>query len=243
MYDSMTVELKIVKPQHNAFVKCGDLVTLQGAISGETSKILYYRWYSGFIKNTKKDHYSVNDKDILQLKESSAIQATVVVIGSHPVYLMASDSPSETADALKNMKFCSITGGSDGQAPCVIHVLNANILAPNNNETVFHNKLILKAEAPTLWTDEKYQKYNRLSYRWELHPVGEPLERPDFDSGILGIKSENFSFESLPNTLPCTFFTVSLPDTARGKYEIVLSVGDKDGKETPVQSKITVTAL
>jgi hypothetical protein len=236
-HEAMTVELKIVKPQHNAFVKCGDSLILQGALSGEPGKPLYYRWYSGFnMECSKEKLYSLNKDALLKLGADYTVK-NISGMGSYSIALVASDVAEEK---LEDYKYVLTAGGSDGQAPCVIHVLKASILAPKNNESIPHDKLLLKAEAPVLWTDEKYQKYNRLCFKWKICPDGEPLGRPEIYINPLSW----LSFEpALKDTPSCIVYAPgnAIPAAAVGKYRIMLSVEDKEGTGDMVTGEITVT--
>lgn len=240
----MDIQLTIEKPENNAVLELRQQVTLRGKLTSTTAPVtLYYRWYSSFNIKSKPDKYSIDPEPLLS-PETEFISDKLSAMGSHPVILVASDRQTETLDDLKKIGYVLIAGGSTGNLPCVIHVFNANILAPADGEAVPRVNLILQAEAPALWSVPNYQKYNRLSYRWELHPVGLPSERPTFDSRKLNINDPYFGFESPKLELPRITYAVGsvLPETAIGKYEIVLSVLDKDDKEIgKEQSTITVT--
>lgn len=234
------ITLKIIKPKHDqvfvfskpdqAFIGVAgkppkpQALAFQGSVTlpAELKKVtLYYRWYSSLNTEAGKDEqFSLNP-----LALSSAKQVYVpakMAMGTHVITFAASDRAEEKREDVQAMRYGGVTGGADSPDCCVIHLFKASILEPAEGVSVPKNSLLLKAEAPSAWSDKNYHRHNRLVYRWLLAPVGDHV-RP-----TISIEQSSFEFdaESVPVAL---IHRPTLPDTAVGAYQVGLNVEYKSG--------------
>lgn len=238
----MNTTLAITDPKNNRVVQWEQKLELKGKLTGTVPITLYYRWYSSFNTNCEHQKYSINS-EALPSPEIEVISGKITAMGSHPVIFVASDRPKETDADLQEIGYALIAGGSQGTPPCVIHVLKAKINRPKTGDTVSRASLILQAEAPTLWQNEQYQKYNRLSYLWELNLAGNSSE--PISSGKLGKDDLRFglSEDNLPAVTVSDHLTKELiKKLVAGVYEITLFVVANEKDEIGrVSDKVTVT--
>ena len=118
---------------------------------------------------------------------------------------------------LKKIKHGGVTGGAQGEHPCIIHILKAKIISPKEGSILPRSGFTLRAEAPVAWLNEHYRC---LCYRWRLVPVGEPIDRPSFDSNKMAFA---FFEEGQPRTVSYRFDPKLLKD-AIGGYQLILIV-------------------
>ncbi len=186
------VSLKINEPVHDtALIGTGDL-TLRGSITAKPPELnqvpLYYRWYSSLFV-AKKGRYSINET---ALTHPGNGLVTNLEIGTQVITLAASDRAGETDADLEAIQHGGMTGGSDGDGECVVHVFIAHLLSPANGAEINQSEAILEARAPSLWgvtTDipevyainPDYHPLNRIRYRWEFIPLGSPPGRSRMD--------------------------------------------------------------
>lgn len=229
------IELSIVEPRNNAAIAGATAVNFRGSVSSlppEAKDVaLYYRWYSSLNTEVKKEKYSMNANALTSA--DSVYTHPAMDIGSHVIAFAVSDRPGEKNEDFDLIRHGGVTGGRNGNNPCVIHVFKANIISPQDvdGDSVSRANLVLKAEAPSAWLDDHYHEVNRLSYRWVLEPVGDPAGRQKFDSKKLG--RDKLAFKAEPAKLPTVTytFTPALPATATGQYRIILFVVDKNVPE------------
>lgn len=242
------IELVIDKPENGQAFTGIPNVTFQGKLKGELPKelngvSLYYRWYSS-LNASDKDRYSMNQHALTAA--DLPYEHRALGMGSHVITFAVCDQPGEKEEDFKAIRHGGVTGGKQGDSGYVIHVFKANILDLINDAVVLRTDLKLKAEAPWRWGDYQppdykgpdyndYHDYNRLKYRWELTPVGDPPNRPTlefkptreemvFDSGEFEQKTGGFT------KLPSVSYTPppsAWPAGATGKYEVALYVEDK----------------
>jgi hypothetical protein len=243
------VGIQIVEPEHEAAFIAGGSVTLRGSITDKPAELknvsLYYRWYSSLYA-AEKDHYAIDDN--VQSHPGTPFSPTLG-LGSHVITLAASDRPLETDADLEAIQHGGMTGGSEGDAPCVIHVFIANLIAPLNAAVISRAFSILEAEAPGLWgkpvtpsgyePNDDYHALNRLQYRWEFVPTGPPGGRatidfiPDFEQYI-------FDPDTDPTT-PRIRYAGALPAALTAAYTLNLHVEDIDGALGGDQTGVSVT--
>jgi hypothetical protein len=189
------VQLTIVQPpaQETVFrgAAAGD-VTLAGGISGSLPDelhgvALFYRWYSSLFPG-QKDRYSLNAAGLTDPAEPFV---TALKVGTHVITFAASDQNAETEQAQNETRHGGVTGGTDGSARRIIHVLIANLVKPapaGPIPTLSKADSTLEAEAPLHWgrkaagTDvyepnSDYHTVNRIQYRWRFTPLGAPSGR------------------------------------------------------------------
>jgi hypothetical protein len=232
------VGIQIVEPEHDAaFIGSGS-VTLRGSITDKPAELknvaLYYRWYSSLYV-AEKDHYAIDDN--VQSHPGTSFSPTLG-LGSQAITLAATDRPFETDADLEAVQHGGMTGGSEGDAPCVIHVFIANLIELLDGDTLNRASSTLQAEAPGLWGKEAdtpsgfelnddYHALNRLQYRWEFVPTGPPAGRATIDF-IPDI--EQYMFDPITDqTTPRIRYEGALPAALTAAYTLNLHVEDIDG--------------
>lgn len=248
------VGLHIVEPA-DGFVRIGaGAVQFRGEItdlpSALTSTTLYYRWYSSLFA-AEQDRYSMN---AAALTSATATYDTALAVGTHVISWAASDQPGETSADFENTQHGGVTGGAEGETRCVIHIFEAAILAPSNGANVPRAAALLEAAAPAKWgapidgTDpteyepnDGYHDVNRLQYRWQFEPIGNPPGRNSAE--LIGtLTNLTFDIPQAPPRPPLVRFAGALPGALdAGQYRITLHVEDADGELGADQQSITVT--
>jgi hypothetical protein len=185
------IRLVIHAPTHQqSFVGAGAAtsvtVTLRGEITATAfpnPTALFRTWYSSL-------QGSVGTTDIVPVD---------LVVGSHIITYTAKDKsdmgvpPAQLADLYKSVQHIGAAGGPPdpppaNSDPCVIHVLIANMLAPDIGVTTLSkSNPVLEAQAPLQWArypqylepDPNYHAVNKVRYRWffqRVSPVGPVIE-------------------------------------------------------------------
>jgi hypothetical protein len=185
------IGLVIQEPTHQqTFVGVGTEtsvdVTLRGTITATTFPIpaaLFRAWYSSL-------QGDVGHTDTVTVGLS---------VGSHILTFTAKDKsdmgvpPDQLANLYKSVQHIGAAGGPPNPspangAPCVIHVLIANMLAPGVGVTTLsRSNPVLEAQAPLQWAtydqyvepEPNYHAVNKVRYRWFLQrvsPVGPVME-------------------------------------------------------------------
>ncbi len=179
------VALTIVQPQNGATFSQGETqVRMVGRVEELPAELvgvgLFYRWYSSLFPS-QKDRYSIN---VNALSDPAAPFDAPLGVGSHVISLAASDQAAETESAQNATRHGGVTGGSEGEKQCVIHLFRATLVAPQSNATLNRTSttLELDAEAPLQWWRTKpgttdvyelnpdYHEINRIRYRWRFAP-------------------------------------------------------------------------
>lgn len=234
----VAVDLRIVEPENDAAFTDSQAVTFRGAHPNPPPELadvpLFFRWYSSLNPDAKEGQYSMN-VDALSDPSTPFPETPVPLgMGSHVITFAASDRAGEADADFEAARHAGVTGGLDGDAPCVIHVFKASIVAPAGGN-VDREELTVEAEAPPIWAtpvnnngdpsfelNEEYQKYNRLRFRWRFEPVGAPAGRPTRE--FIPAPAD-FGFEVELGPVRITY-QPALPATATGRYRIVLFVED-----------------
>ena len=244
------VELTIAEPQNGAVFFEGEtqvrMVGQVGELPAELVGVgLFYRWYSSLFPS-QKDRYSIN---VNALSDPAAPFDAPLGVGSHVISLAASDQDQETESAQNATRHGGVTGGSQGEKQCVIHLFRATLVTPQPNAALNRTSttLELDAEAPLQWWRTKpgttdvyelnpdYHEINRISYRWlfepnpadgraaaDLIPSVETLTRPS------GTASRVRYAGPLPSGL------------GTGNYTLTLRVEDKDDPDVGHQTSRAV---
>jgi hypothetical protein len=244
------VELEIVAPVcDTAFI--GAVSTqLRGAVKPLPAQLqattLYYRWYSNlFVGAPDQDRFSINPA---ALTDPQTPYGVTLGIGSHVIALAATDRPGEGAADMEAVQHGGVTGGSEGDGRCVVHVFVANMLWPEGQVSPYpisRSNCRLEAEAPLQWgkpdletgvivPNDAYhdENVNRLQYRWRFDPTGPPAGRSSFE---LVPDLEQLSFVVTDNNDdPVDPVRVRyqdpLPVTLSGSYTLTLFVEDHQGQ-------------
>ena len=244
------VGLEIVEPEHDTpFVGNGSATFIGGitALPEELDTVpLYYRWYSSLFP-ADKDRYSINGA---ALTDPADPFPTTLGLGTHVITLAAVDRAGETDADLEAIQHGGVTGGSDGDTQCLVHVFIANLIAPLNEADLSRALSVLEAAAPSSWgqaTDtaglyelnDLYHEVNRLRYRWEFVPVGPPAGRATIDF-IPDIDEYTFDPDTDPIT-PRIRYAGALPAALDAAYTLNLHVEDIEGALGGDQASISVT--
>jgi hypothetical protein len=222
----LKLTLEITQPQHNAVMIGSAPVTFAGRINGTTLGPIYYKWYL---------------PDGVDTYTSAQISVTLGV-GTHVVTFTAKDVPTDSFEDLKKAKLVLMTGGGpDLDAPCIIHVLNAQLIwstaAPYKMSKA---NARLQAQAAGKWgkknnggydVDAAYQAINRLRYRWRLTPQGDPPNRKVMDFQELALQfavvdDANDKKDGQPVKKAVVYYQGALP-VDMGNYMLTLRVEDK----------------
>jgi hypothetical protein len=165
---------------------------------------------------------------------------TDLAVGSHIITLAASDQDGETKEAQNNTRQGGVTGGGQGEARRIIHVLVANFVKPSPSgpiPTLSKANATLEAEAPLQWGRKKsepdiyepnpdYHKVNRIRYGWRFSPLGPPGGRPSADL-IPTLAQLTFDPEPPAGSRPVVRYHGPLPNNlATGNYTLALRVED-----------------
>jgi hypothetical protein len=214
------IALRIVQPVHDAVFVAGNPIACRGeaVVPAElTDRALYYRWYSSLNPEAKENRSSLNDAALTNV--SAVYSPPVLPLGSQAIVLAVSDRPGQTKADLLATRAGGATGGRQGPSRCVIHVVQASVLAPASEATISASSLKLKAKAPWAWGENTYHEVNRLTYRWSLTPVA-PANGPTFTSPNLG--RSQLTFDKSDSSVS---YEPRLANTGyRGRYEIALTV-------------------
>ncbi|MBV7337518.1 hypothetical protein KFU94_56680 [Chloroflexi bacterium TSY] len=255
------IELQLVEPDHNTAFVGEPTVTFRGAanLANEPRTIpLYYRWYSSLASGTEDDikagRFAMNAIDGVNLTNPATEYSRPLGMGTHVICFAATDRPSESATDLEAVEHGGFTGGSEGEAQCLIHVFKANLVSPQNAGTLNRLNCVLEAEAPVLWGKEigdtktyepnqDYHQINRLQYRWQFTPVGAPFDRDTVNfepplTQLAFVPDPDPDSETEP---PIIRYQGALPQELAGNYQLTLHVEDKKGQFTGDQVTIDIT--
>lgn len=229
------VALKITEPAHDSgFFGSGE-VLFRGAVAAMPPELkgvaMYYRWYSSLFP-AEKGRYSMNPA---ALADPAGPYEGDLGPGSQAITLAVFDRPGESDADLEAVAHGGMTGGSDGDGQCVIHVFIAAILVPADGAVVSRAGAVLEARAPVLWgkwnkdagrfePNADYHALNRLRYRWEFRPLGPPPGRrivnfTPADEAYSFIPEEDPGLTRIQHAGP-------LPPGLNGQYTLVLHVED-----------------
>jgi len=238
------VEMKITEPNHDAGFLGSGTVTFKGEVTASPPELtdvpLYYRWYSSLFP-AEKGRYSMNPA--AKTDPGDPYEGDLG-IGTQVITLAAFDRAGESDADLEAVAHGGMTGGSDGDGKCVIHVFIADILFPAEGAVLSRTHAVLEARAPVLWgkpdeatglftVNDDYQALNRLAYRWEFRPRsgGSPV---NFQPAV-----EDYAF--IPDADPAGTrirYEGPLPGGLNGNYTLVLHV--EDGQESLGEDTATV---
>lgn len=186
------IRLNIDLPEHNQSYSGSSDVILRGGLVSLPEELrnvpLYYRWYSSLYSASADEivnnsRFSINE-DALQDPQSD--YPVTVGIGTQAITLAVSDIQSEVLGEQQYANHVGVTGGIEGDAPCIIHVFKAEL----KETTVITSQLIeIRVVGPALWSvwdsDEnqfvfntEYEKVNRIQYRFVLSPADANNELP-----------------------------------------------------------------
>ena len=244
------VELEIVAPKNNTPFTGDGSAVFTGAIKALPEELnnvqLYYRWYSSLFP-ADKDRYSMNAAALTDPGESFF---TTLGVGTHAITFAVVDQAGETDSDLEAVQHGGVTGGSDGDAQCLVHVFIADLIEPANGAELSRALSILEAAAPISWGKESdttsiyelndlYHEANRLRYRWEFVPVGLPTGRTTVD---FIPDPDQYTFDPKTDPLkPRIRYTGPLPTALDADYTLNLHVEDMDGELGGDRASIDVT--
>ena len=230
------IALTITQPQdgaafigRNPVVMRGNLVDLPDAIAQIP---LYYRWYSSLYP-AQKDQYSLN---LTALNDPTTPYNATLAVGTHVITLAGSDRPTETSTDFEAITHGGVTGGSEGDTRCIIHVLQANIKSPIQNRPLPRSNSTLEAEAPLHWAKDDYQTLNQIDYRWIFQPLGQPVGRRSAT-----LTSSNFTFDANVSPPVLRYQGALPPQLGTGRYRLTLRVELKTNPQTYDEQIITIT--
>jgi hypothetical protein len=226
------VQLAIVAPQTGQHFEGAHAssVRLRGELRSSGHGTLYYRWYSSLA-------------DALNGASDNPFDFTKsLAVGSHVLTFTTKDVPGDTLADIEAVEHAGMAGGppKDGvEAPCVVHVFVANIVAPEEGETLSKANDTLTAVAPSQWgtlntttgayeLNPDYHEVNKIHYRWIFQPSGPPENRGD---GELEPGEDDLVFGPGPeeDDPMVVSYQGSLPSSLdTGAYTLTLRVEDKD---------------
>jgi len=248
------IALQIDQPANGAtFVPAVAETTVQVAMSGTVLSTdhepapLFFVWYS-----------SVDG----ELERATAITPSLSV-GTHVITFTAKDQnddgvAEEDLRALyESVVHIGAAGGAppESEAPRVIHVFKAHMVAPTGGASLSISNPDLEAQAPVNWAElvaegppreyggksERYHAVNALRYRWLLLRVGDPVA----DTVEVDLRDGDALelFEADANRPTRLRFTGTLPGSliVGDSYEVTLRVEHEDDPSIGDQVTLTVT--
>lgn len=223
----MEVALEILEPANDANVAGTNAVRLRGRQVSTGHPPLFFKWYSSQVAPPSGS----NDASIRVPAGGTNFDMTVSLpAGTQVITFTTKDQPGESVAEMQSVVNAGMAGGPPAAtAPCVIHVVRANLLAPAAGATVSKAAATLELEAPPQWADASFQEINRVSFRFRLTPVGAPACRPSADL------TPALVFDNDPdNPPPRLRFAGALPaGLGTGNYQLTL-LAEKPGENPAV---------
>lgn len=238
------VSLAIVEPQNGQRFLGAEAsnVSLRGRVDSSGHGALYYKWYS-------------NLADVLNGSSDNPLDfAKPLAVGSHVLTFTAKDVPGDGLSDLQAVRHAGMSGGPpepDVEAPCVVHVFAAGIIAPAEGAALSRSNSTLAAVAPSQWgtknaatglyeRNPEYHKVNEIRYRWRFQPSGPPDDRA---GGELALGEEQLAFgpgagASDPMVLSYQGPLPTALDT--GNYTLTLRVEDMGDPTTGNETSLVV---
>jgi hypothetical protein len=160
-------------------------------------------------------------------------------VGTQVLTFFAKDQLGESVQEMKNVVHAGMAGGPApaSKAPCVIHVLRANLLSPANAAVVSIAAATLEAEAPAQWANAAFQAINNVAFRFHFDPAGPPAGRAaaDFTPTLV------FDNSAPP---PRLRYIGPLPaGLSTGSYQLTLTVFKSAGSPTSHSATRAITLI
>lgn len=228
------VTMSIVEPSNGQNFVGTSAVRLRGAVGSSGHGTLFFKWYS----------------NLAETPAAAALNFDAALpIGSQVLILSAKDVAGETVAELQSVQHAGMAGGPPSvAAPCLIHVLVANLLEPFTPGSVLSKaNSLLTAQAPPQWGDAEYQSsVNRLRYRWRFTPAGSPPGRrsADFTPDVI-FDPPGRAPNDAPGAVPRVRFQGALPaEVDSGSYLLTLRLERTDAPEVghEVTRNVVLTA-
>lgn len=179
------VKLKILEPQHGTVFTQKRAVTLRGEVEPGEHTTLFYKWYSNVGSDPPPPEPTDKDTDTSLNRGNTAALTFVATLplGTHVITLAARDVAGESKAELEQVRHAGMAGGpATGPAPCVVHVLYAEMTEPAANAALSKSAAGPKfaARVPPVWENKEYQtNVNQLRYVFRFVPDGLPAGRPE----------------------------------------------------------------
>jgi len=235
------VKLKILEPPHGDTITEKRKVKLRGEVQPGEWTTLFYKWYSNVGSDPPPPEPTKENTDTSLNRGATAALTfePTLPLGTHVITLAARDVAGETQADLGAVKHAGMAGGpATGPAPCVIHVLYAEITEPAAGAALSRagGGAKFAVRVPPVWENKEYQaKVNQLRYALRLVPEGLPAGRPEvtlepaFDphptaNHLLKLRPP-FEFVKETSTMR---YVGALPAGLAGNYSIRLRVERKD---------------
>lgn len=250
------VKLKILEPPHGATIKEKRKVTLRGEAQPGEWTALFYKWYSNVGSDPPPPAPTQQNPDTSLNRGATAALTfePTLPLGTHVITLAARDVAGETPADLGAVKHAGMTGGpATGPAPCVIHVLYAEITEPAPGAAISKSGAGPKfaVRVPPVWENKEYQaNVNQLRYVMRLAPEGLPAGRgevtlepafgphPDQTMSYLLKLKPPFEFVKDSSTMR---YTGALPAAlGTGNYTLRLRVERKDDPSVAHEATLRV---
>ena len=208
---------------------------------------LHYRWYSSLFPSAQ-DRYSIN---VGAFSDPATPFDAPLGLGSHVITLAASDRAGETETDQNATNHGGVTGGEQGDAPCVIHLLRAGMVAPAAaGAPLSKANSTLEADAPLQWgrkvgtanlfePNPDYHRVNRLFYRWLFAPT------PANGRASAVLEPAVSALTFVPGPPPLLRYQGPLPAAlGLGSYSLTLRVQDTQNGAVgnQVSRSVTITA-
>jgi hypothetical protein len=257
MTDLHEIDMRIDQPDNqHVFIGTGTqphvLVDFAGRALSSTHEPapLFFTWYSSLES---------------ELGNATSLSNIPLHVGSHVITLMAKDKsdagvPDNQLEALyKSVAHIGAAGGPPPPAPpgnpCVIHVLIANMLAPDSaTTTLSRSNPLLEAQAPVQWANyvsgpspgyeglnPEYHAVNKIRYRWFLQRT-HPTPGPEFELDLQAYVATEIIPAASASEASRLRYIGDLSSVAVGeKYSVRLRVEDKENSSVGHQAVRTVT--
>src|SRR5262245_48897466 len=174
------VSLEILEPLHDANVVGTASVRLRGRLVSSGHPTLFFKWYSSQVSPPE----GCQDSSIRVPATGTVFDMPVTLpVGTQILTFTAKDQAGESVPEMRSVRDAGMAGGPPpaAQAPCVIHVVLANLLAPAPGALVSKAAATLEVQAPPQWEDLSYQAINQIRVRFRFDPLGAPAGRPSAD--------------------------------------------------------------
>jgi hypothetical protein len=248
------VTLQVLQPANGAIFEGSGAARLQGAVTSSGHPPLFPKWYSSLVAPPSDTSH---EAAIPVPGGGNALDFTPaggLPLGSQTITLSTKDRSGESEAELHAVQHAGMAGGpvaAGNPAPCVVHVLVADLRAPASGATVSKAAGLLAAGAPSQWgvkapapspgspppdppfvANPAYHEINRLRYRWRFAPAGLPAGRAaaDLVPSITDLRFVPAGSEGAATPpVPLVRFSGALPSSlGTGSYTLTLRVEHMD---------------
>jgi hypothetical protein len=232
------ITVQILEPANGARIAGTAPVRLRGQVVGTGTGGLFFKWYSTLNRVTGSAPPELNATDHSAAKLD---WTTTLEVGTHVLTLAAADQESSALPAVKAITRAGFAGGAPdpaNPAPCLVHRLWADLIAPAAGATVSRASAQLVVRAPARWgkpaspgsstyvKDPDYHAVNGIRYRFRFVPAAaDPAREATLTPAV-----DAFTFFIGSGDVPSLRWQGALPaNLGNGSYTLTLFVESLDG--------------